>query len=77
LIFKDNVLYDANTDIAIAKLSKKMQETLTEWLNRGYQVKTAYVRFVVAWKSKEAPSREPETAVLLADLVLSHSEKKV
>ena len=73
LTFKDNVLYDANTGKAMAKLSKNMQDTLTEWFDRGYQVKTASVRFVVAWKPKEAPSWEPETAVLLADLVLSRS----
>ena len=72
LILKDNVLYDAKTDKAMAKLSVNMQQTLAEWLNRGYQVKAAYVRFIVAWKSKEAPSQEPEIAVLLADLVLSN-----
>ena len=38
---------------------------------KGYEVKSASVRFVVAWKPKEAPKDEPETAVLLADLLLS------
>ena len=74
LTFKDNVLYDVKIDKAMAKLSVNMQQTLTEWLSRGYQVKKAFVRFIVAWKAKDAPSREPETAVLLADLVLSRSE---
>ena len=48
-----------------------MQKTLSEWEVRGYNVKSASVRFVVAWKPKDAPKSEPETAVLLADLVLS------
>ena len=55
----------------VAKLSQNMQTTLSEWQEKGYNVKSASVRFVVAWKPKEAPKNEPETAVLLADLVLS------
>jgi len=47
-----------------------MQNTLAEWKEKGYEVKSASVRFVVAWKPKEAPKDEPETAVLLADLLL-------
>lgn len=65
------VLYDALTNKPVAKLSSKMQNTLSEWKERGYEVKSASVRFVVAWKPKDAPKDEPETAVLLADLVLS------
>lgn len=64
-------LYSSLTDKPIAKLSSKMQDTLSEWEQRGYKVKSASVRFVVAWKPKDAPKDEPETAVLLADLVLS------
>jgi len=48
-----------------------MQKKLAEWKERGYEVKSASVRFVVAWKPKDAPKEEPESAVLLADLVLS------
>lgn len=44
---------------------------LSEWEERGYKVKSASVRFVVAWKPKDAQKNESETAVLLADLVLS------
>ena len=46
-------------------------DTLSEWEERGYKVKSASVRFVVAWKPKDAQKNESETAVLLADLVLS------
>ena len=65
------VLYDSLTNKPVAKLSQNMQNTLAEWKEKGYEVKSASVRFVVAWKPKEAPKDEPETAVLLADLLLS------
>lgn len=64
-------LYSSLTNKPVAKLSFKMEETLSEWEERGYQVKAASVRFVVAWKPKDAEKSESETAVLLADLVLS------
>lgn len=69
LNYDNFVLYHA--DKPVAKLSKKMQVSLSEWEEKGYQVKSASVRFVVAWKPKDAPISESETAVLLADLVLS------
>ena len=48
-----------------------MQGILSEWEERGYKVKSSSVRFVMAWKPKDAEKNEPETAVLLADLGLS------
>ena len=48
-----------------------MQKTLTDWFTKGYRVKSATVSFIVAWKPKDAPKEEPETAVLLADLTLT------
>lgn len=71
LNYKDFILYDTLTNKPVAKLSQKMQNTLSEWEKRGYEIKSASVRFVVAWKSKDAPKNEPETAVVLADLVLA------
>ena len=71
LIYSNFFLYSPSTDKPMAKLSSKMQETLSGWEQRGYKVKSASVRFVVAWKSKDAPKDEAETAVLLADLMLS------
>lgn len=71
LTYKDSCLYISQTDRPVAKLSKDMQDTLRGWEDKGYKVKAASVRFVVAWKPKEAPKEEPETAVLLADLTLS------
>ena len=71
LNYNNFFLYSSSTDKPIAKLSSRMQSILTEWEQRGYKVKSASVRFVVAWKPKDAPKNEPETAVLLADLGLS------
>ena len=71
LIYNDFFLYSSSTDKPIAKLSSRMQGTLSEWEQRGYKVQSASVRFVVAWKPKDAPKDETETAVLLADLRLS------
>ena len=47
-----------------------MMAKLAEWNEKGYNVKGASVRFIVAWKPKDAPKEESETAVLLADLYL-------
>ena len=71
LNYKDFLLYSSLTNKPVAKLSLEMQNTLSKWEERGYKVKEASVRFVVAWKPKDAPKNEPETAVLLADLMLS------
>ncbi len=73
LNYNNFFLYSSYPDKPVAKLSLKMQDTLSEWEKRGYRVKSASVRFVVAWKPKDAQKDDPETAVLLADLVLSSS----
>lgn len=70
LVYRDNTLYSNDTNLAVAKLSLKMKETLSDWENRGYKVTSASVRFIVAWKPKDAEKKEPETAVILADLKL-------
>lgn len=71
LTMEDNYLLAPTTHRAVAKLSTNMQSVLSEWYDKGYDVHSASVRFVVAWKPKDAPREEPETAVLLIDLVLS------
>lgn len=70
LNYKDFILYNSFHK-PVAKLSQKMQATLLEWEEKGYRVTAASVRFIVAWKPKDAPKDEEETAVLLADLILS------
>lgn len=71
LVYKDFMLASASTGEYVAKLSQKMQNTVLEWERKGYKVESASVRFVVAWKPKDAGKDEPETAVLLSDLKLS------
>lgn len=71
LKYKDFTLYETSGNKPVARLSTNMQTVISEWNKKGYEVKSASVRFVVAWKPKDAPKEEPETAVLLPELVLS------
>ncbi|MBP1542169.1 MAG: RecQ family ATP-dependent DNA helicase [Prevotella sp.] len=73
LILDHNYFLHSTSRRAVAKLSQAMQTTLASWLEKGYTPHTASVRFVVAWKPKDAPKDEPETAVLLIDLELLKS----
>ena len=52
-----------------------MQGELVLWDERGYIGSSATIRFVVAWKPKDAPKDEKENAVLLLNLGLKKSEK--
>lgn len=56
--------------MAVAQLSQKMQGELLSWGEKGYCVSTATIRFIVAWRPKDAPKEEKEHAVLLVDLEL-------
>lgn len=71
LDYRESYLYDVSTHKVVAKLSSHMQGVLAGWAEKGYKVKSASVRFVVSWKPKDAPKEEPETAVLLVDMLLS------
>ena len=71
LMYKDYYLFNILNNKPVARLSSTMQMTLSAWREKGYEVKSASVRFIVAWKPKDSPKEEPETAVLLADLTLS------
>ena len=73
LTLEGNYFYTSSTHRAIAKLSANMQATIAAWQEKGYHPSKASVRFVVAWKPKDAPKEEPETAVLLIDVVLGSS----
>ncbi len=55
----------------IARLSTRMLKTLDDWQLRGYEFAAASVRFIVAWKKKDAKSTDSEGAVLLPDFVLT------
>jgi ATP-dependent DNA helicase RecQ len=71
LNYKDTIFYNTTTNTPIAKLSKNMQVVIEDWHNKGYNIKSASVRFVVAWKPKDAPKEETETAVVLIDVMLN------
>lgn len=72
----DNIyLYDGGKNTPVAQLSQKMQGDLRLWAEKGYSVKSASVRFIVAWRPKDAPRDEKEHAVLLADLTLKRSNR--
>ena len=71
LTYSNFYLFNQSDGTPVANLSSRMRDTLAEWEERGYKVTSASVRYIVAWKPKDAPKNEPETAVLLADLVLS------
>lgn len=70
LDYVDGYLYPHGGQKAVAKLSAKMLERMTLWQSKGFLVFYASVRFIVAWKAKDAPKEEKETAVLLPELKL-------
>lgn len=70
LRFFNNYLYDPSTSQPVAQLSQKMRADLLVWSEKGYNVVAASVRFIVAWRPKDAPREEEDHAVLLIDLTL-------
>ena len=70
LEYADDYLYNPKSRKPVAKLSNRMRDSLKLWGDRGYRVSSAAVRFVVAWKEKDADQNQPETAVLLPELTL-------
>lgn len=76
LCFANNLLYVPNNQQPVAQLSQKMQAELAQWALKGYLVSSATIRFVVAWKPKDAPKDEKEYAVLLLDLELKKTTNK-
>ncbi len=71
LRYSDSYLYETKSGKIVAKLSANMQTKLQEWREKGYEVKAVSVRFVVAWKPKDASKEIEEAAVLLPDIILS------
>ena len=75
LTYADHCMHDVVTGFPVAMLSASMQQTLADWQEKGYEVQSAKVRFIVAWKPKDAPKEEKETAVILADISLMKAKK--
>ena len=65
----DNTLHTPSGKI-VAEYSAAMRERIAKLKKMGYVPTAATTRFIVAWKRKDAPKEEKETAVLLADLKL-------
>lgn len=70
LRFDNNYLFECRTNKAVGQLSQKMQGELLQWSEKGYSVVSASIRFIVAWRPKDAPKDEKEHAVLLVNLSL-------
>lgn len=71
LRFDNNYLYSDKVDIPVCQLSYKMQTELCLWEEKNYRVSKSIIRFIVAWRSKDTPKEEKESAVLLIDLILN------
>lgn len=70
LRYENNYLYSYKTGKQVCHLSQKMQAELNLWTKKNYRVSIATIRFIVAWKPKDAPKEEKEHAIMLADLTL-------
>lgn len=55
----------------VCQLSQKIQGELSQWNEKNYFVSDTSIRFIVAWRPKDAPKDEKEHAVLLVDLTLN------
>ncbi len=56
-----------NTDCQVAQYSKAFSDTLSHWKKQGYEISSAKVRFIVAWKGENDTE---ESAIVLPELTL-------
>ena len=70
LIYSNGYFINPHSNYSVAKVSTRMRDSLLDWEAKGYHVVSSTVRFVVAWRSKEAPKDSPETAVMLPEIKL-------
>jgi ATP-dependent DNA helicase RecQ len=70
LRYDNGYLYDINSGNPIGQLSQKIMSELSEWSEKNYFISDVSIRFIVAWRPKDAPKEEKEHAVLLVDLTL-------
>lgn len=66
-------LFDRQTNKRVCQLSKKIMSELSGWEEKDYSISDVSIRFIVAWRPKDAPKEEEESDVLLLDLTLSKS----
>ena len=69
----EDYLIDMQTNKPVGKLSKKIMSELSGWEEKDYSISDVSIRFIVAWRPKDAPKEEEESDVLLLDLTLSKS----
>lgn len=74
LKLRQSFLYDPVSGKLVGKLSAKMQDEVSGWISKGYSVKSVCVRFIVAWKPKNADKDKEETAIILADMELQKNK---
>lgn len=70
----DNFSFYAPNDKVVARMSSKMQKTVTAWQQQGYFVKSSSVNYIVSWREKDAPAGSPLHAVLLPELTLTRKQ---
>ena len=73
LEFREGYFFIPGTQKPVAKVSARMQENLDFWISKDYSVFESSVRFIVAWRAKDAPKDQEETAVLLPEIRLRKS----
>ena len=73
LRYDNNYLYDIKTNKSVCQLSQKIMSELSTWNEKNYFVSDVSIRFIVAWRPKDAPKEEKEYAVLLVDLTLNNN----
>ena len=70
LTYNDGYLC-TNDNVVIVALSKQQRDELGNWSEKGYNVHSARVNFIVAWKGK---NDDKETAVVLPELTLRKTD---
>lgn len=73
LRYDNGFLFDRQTNKRVCQLSKKIMSELSGWKEKQYSISDVSIRFIVAWRPKDAPKEEEESDVLLLDLTLSKS----
>ncbi|MBQ3555320.1 MAG: hypothetical protein IJA09_03780, partial [Bacteroidales bacterium] len=71
LRYDNGYLFDLNTNKSVCQLSQKIMGELSTWNEKIYFVSDVSIRFIVAWRPKDAPKEEKGHAVLLLDLTLN------
>ena len=63
----NNGYLQTSTGEKVVCLSKAKREELKDWYKKGYQIESAKISCILAWKGKDD---DKECAVILPDLVL-------